>query len=139
MGLEERIDDFAAALRRREAGHAEDVAGARLKAQEVHRIISNAIARFNAAIEAELPALRIEVSAPRLDDKHVHAVEFNLSRGRHRAIVTTKSKGEITLVGPFKAGKNEGPCRTFPFSEDEELKDALGDFIERFLEEATAP
>ena len=79
------------------------------------------------------------MSAPRLDDKHVHAVEFNLSRGRHRAIVTTKSKGEITLVGPFKAGKNEGPCRTFPFSEDEELKDALGDFIERFLEEATAP
>ena len=86
-----------------------------------------------------MPALRIEVSAPRLDDKHVHAVEFNLSRGRHRAIVTTKSKGEITLVGPFKAGKNEGPCRTFPFSEEGELKDALGDFIERFLEEATAP
>ena len=54
MGLEERIDDFAAALRRREAGHAEDVAGARLKAQEVHGIISSAIDRFNAAIEAEL-------------------------------------------------------------------------------------
>jgi len=50
-----------------------------------------------------------------------------------------KSKAEVTLVGPYRAGKAEGPCRTFPFSAADELDDALGDFLERFLEEATAP
>ena len=30
-------------------------------------------------------------------------------------IVTVKSRGEVTLVGPFHAGKAEGPCKSFPF------------------------
>ena len=61
--------------------------------------------------------------------------------------ITVKSKGEVTLVGPFRAGKNEGPCQSFAFEvggtsgaqDDGELESALGDFLERFLEEAAAP
>jgi hypothetical protein len=68
----------------------------------------------------------------RPDDKHVRAIEFDLSRGRHRAVVTVKSRGEVTLVGPFHAGKAEGPCKTFPFTAEAELRNALGDFLERF-------
>ncbi|MDX1648477.1 MAG: hypothetical protein R3263_01360, partial [Myxococcota bacterium] len=66
-------------------------------------------------------------------------VEFALSRGRMRAIVTLKSRGEVTLVGPFKAGGKEGPCRSFPFDAGEELDAALGGFLEAFLREAATP
>ncbi|MEN8182314.1 MAG: hypothetical protein ABFS46_07245, partial [Myxococcota bacterium] len=62
-----------------------------------------------------------------------------LRRGRHQAIVTVKSRGEVTLVGPFRSGKTEGPCRSFPYDAEEELHKALGDFLERFLEEAATP
>ena len=48
-------------------------------------------------------------------DGDTGAVEFELVRGRHCAIVTAKSRGEVTLVGPFHKGKNEGPCRSLPF------------------------
>jgi hypothetical protein len=45
----------------------------------------------------------------------------------------------VTLVGPFRTGKPEGPCKTFPWDAREELDAALGDFLERFLEEAATP
>jgi len=66
-------------------------------------------------------------------------VEFELRRGRHRAIVTAKSRGEVTLVGPFRAGKVEGPCKSFPLEAQEELHLALGEFLEQFVEEAATP
>jgi hypothetical protein len=50
-----------------------------------------------------------------------------------------KARGEVTLVGPFHAGKTEGPCKTFPFAAEAELQKALGDFLERFLAEAATP
>lgn len=139
MSLEERIDAFAQGVLAREARHADALAAAREKADALHARVAGALDRFNAAIAKDVPGLRVEVTPPRLDDKHVHAIEFDLARGRHRAIVIVKSKGEVTLVGPFRAGKNEGPCRTFPFEEAADLDDALADFLERFLEEATAP
>ena len=139
MDLDERMAVLAAAVVAREQRHAEALASARDKAQTLHQRVGEALRRFNAVVETEAPGLRVEMSSPRLDDKHAHAVQFDLARGRHRAIVTVKSKAEVTLVGPFRAGKPEGPCRTFPFSASDDLDDALGDFLERFLEEATAP
>ena len=67
------------------------------------------------------------------------AIEFDLRRGRHGAVVTVKAKGEVTLVGPFRIGKVEGPCLSFPVDSKEELEAALGDFLERFLELAMSP
>lgn len=146
MSLEERIDAFAKGLIERETRHADEIASAKAKADVLHGCVTDAIDRFNQAVAADLPHLRIAVTSPRIDGKHLHAFEFDLERGRYRGIVTIKGKGEVTLVGPFRAGKNEGPCRSFPFgtgggstNEADELVDALGDFIERFLEEATAP
>ena len=54
-------------------------------------------------------------------------------------MVTVKSRGEATLVGPFHVGKTEGPCKSFPFAAEDELRKALGDFLERFLTEAATP
>ena len=63
----------------------------------------------------------------------------DLRRGRHQAIVTVKSRGEVTLVGPFRAGKVEGPCKSFPFDAEPEIEAELGSFLERFLHEAATP
>ena len=139
MSLDERIDAIAAGIVAREARHADDLSRARAKADELHAVVAAAIDRFNAAIADAAPGLRVDVLPPRLDEKHAHCVQFDLARGRHRGLVIVKSKAEVILVGPFKTGKNEGPCRTFPFSAADELNDALGDFLERFLEEATNP
>lgn len=139
MSLNDRIEALARQLAKREAAHAESIEKAQYKAAELHRQVSSAVDHFNDVIGASVAYLSVEVSPPRVDDKHLHAVEFDLTRGRHRAIVTVKSKGEVTLVGPFRAGKAEGPCRSFPFAAAADLDDALGEFLERFLEEAAAP
>jgi hypothetical protein len=110
------------------------------KAWELHANVAAALERFHvAAAEAGAPHLRIELGEPRVDDKHLRAVEFELRRGRHIAIVTTKSRGDLTLVGPFQQGKTEGPCRSFPMDADREVEAALGDFLALFLEEAATP
>ena len=75
----------------------------------------------------------------RLDEKHVRAIEFEVRRGRHAGVVTVKSRGDVTLVGPFRTGKTEGPCRTFPWDAKDDICNALGDFLLRFLEEAATP
>jgi len=69
----------------------------------------------------------------------MRAYEFELARGRHRAIVTVKSRGEVTLVGPFRAGKTEGPCRSFPLAPSDEFEEALATFLVAFVEDATTP
>ena len=66
-------------------------------------------------------------------------MQFALRRGRHAAIVTVKSRGEVTLVGPFRQGKDEGPCKTFALDATHEIDAALGDFLASFLQEAAAP
>lgn len=110
----------------------------------LHARVAAAIEHFNSLVADAAPQLGVSLSEPRSDDKHLHATQFDLERGRYRAIVTVKSKGEVTLVGPFRLGKAEGPCRSFTFSGapdvvGADLEDALGDFLENFLEEAATP
>lgn len=142
MSLHERVESLARQIAEREARHEAEFEIARDKAAALQREVASAIERFNAVLGSAVPNFEVVVSAPRLDDKHLHAAQFDLERGRHRGIVTVKGKGEVTLVGPFRAGKAEGPCRSFSFSvpsndaEEAELSGALGDFLERFLEEA---
>ncbi len=139
MNLNDRIEAIAHELAQREAGHVEAIAQARKKAEELHAQVDSAISRFNETLAKSVPYLRVEVSPPRIDDKHLHAVEFDLARGRHRAVITVKSKGEVTLVGPFRTGRKEGPCRSFPVDADEEIENALSDFLVHFLQEAASP
>jgi hypothetical protein len=138
--LHARMEELGRRLGAREASHAEALAEARRELAGLHARVTAALAAFEAAAAGSgAEHLRVAVSEPRADDKHLRAVEFDLQRGRHRAIVTVKSRGEVTLVGPFKAGKTEGPCRTFPWDAHSEIEEALGDFLERFLEEAATP
>ena len=138
--LGERLEALGRALGAREAEHRAALDQARACAEKLRGEVAAALERFHAAAAAAgAPQLRIELSDTRIDDKHLRSVEFDLQRGRHKAIVTAKGRGEVALVGPFRTGKTEGPCLSFPFDAEAELHDALDSFLERFLEAAATP
>ena len=138
--LGERLEALGRTLGAREAEHRAGLDQARACAEKLHSEVAAALERFHrAAAAAGAPHLRIELSDTRVDDKHLRSVEFDLQRGRHKAIVTAKGRGEVTLVGPFRTGKTEGPCLSFPIDAEAELRAALVSFLERFLEEAATP
>jgi hypothetical protein len=139
LDLNDRVKTIAQDLANRELTHRAAIDRAQSIANDLHSRVDTAIGLFNEAVAESVPYLEVAVSATRVDDKHLHAVEFNLERGRHRAVVTVKSKGVVTLVGPFRSGKKEGPCLSFPMEANEDIDDALGEFLERFLEEAASP
>lgn len=80
------------------------------------------------------------ISSVALDDKHIRAVGFSVRRGRYKIAVVVKTKGSVTLVGPFHLGKKEGPCRKFSVPTDEasrcELGEMLIDLLDAFFNEA---
>jgi hypothetical protein len=138
--LRDRLHELGREAAAREAAHGPGLAEARQQAERLRAEVAEALAGWREAVRAGgAPHLEVAVSEIRPDDKHVRAVEFDLSRGRHRAIVTVKSRGDVTLVGPFHAGKTEGPCKSFPVDAEDEIRKALGDFLERFLGEAATP
>ncbi len=139
-GLNEHLARLGAELGAREAAHRDALKRAEDQAQELHALVAEALDRFHAAAaRAGAPHFRVELSTPTLDQKHIRSIEFALTRGRWRGIVTVKSRGEVTLVGPFREGKTEGPCRSFPCAASEEIQGALGEFLARFVEEAASP
>jgi hypothetical protein len=138
--LTARLATLGRALGEREAEHAEGLERARKCVEELRVEVVAALEAFHrSAAAAGAPQLRIEVSPVRIDDKHLRSVEFELWRGRYRAIVTAKSRGDITFVGPFRSGKTEGPCKSFPIDARDEVSGALASFLESFLEEAATP
>ncbi len=138
--LRARLADAGRRLGEREAAHRGELDAARGRAEDLRSWVAGGLESFHAAAaEVGAPHLQVELEAARIDDKHLRSVQFGISRGRTRGIVTVKSKGQVTLVGPFKSGGTEGPCQSFPVDADEEIALALGDFLERFLEEAATP
>ena len=135
-----RFEALGRELGEREAEHGAALERARGFAEKLRDQVAAALERFHAAAAgAGAPHLRVDVSPIRIDDKHLRAVEFNLVRGRHKAVIVAKARGDVTLVGPFHVGKNEGPCKSFPMESEAELQQALGDFLARLAEEAAAP
>jgi hypothetical protein len=138
--LRDRLAAAGQMLGAREASYGAALEAARAHCQVLHESVRDALAAFHASVAAAgAPHLRIELSSPRLDDKHVRAVEFEVRRGRHVGLVVVKTKGEVTLVGPFRSGKTEGPCQSLPWDAKDDLEAALGAFLERFVEEAATP
>jgi hypothetical protein len=138
--LRGRLAVAGRALGARESVNREALAEATRRAEALRGVVSDALDAFHSAVsEAGAPHLRVELGPVRLDAKHVRAIEFEVRRGRHAGIITVKSRGDVTLVGPFRTGKTEGPCRTFPWDADADIRKALGDFLELFLDEAATP
>jgi len=140
MCLDERLEELGRLLGKREAPHAQALERARARAEQLRADIARALEGFLEAAHATGAAfMEAEVSAVRPDDKHLRAFQFELCRGHHCAIVTVKSRAEVTLVGPFRVGKAEGPCRSFPLEESDEFAASLLDFVSSFVEQAASP
>lgn len=138
--LRDRLRELGRELAARESEHASALEAARTQAASLRAAVALALEGWHEAVAAAgAPQLAVRIGEVRPDDKHIRAVEFDLVRGRHRAIVTVKARGDVTLVGPFHAGKTEGPCKSFPFGAEDEIRKALGDFLERFLTDAATP
>jgi hypothetical protein len=138
--LRDRLRELGRELATREAEHKSALDEARRKAVSLRAEVAEALEGWREAVTtAGASQLAVTVGEVRPDDKHVRAVEFDLTRGRHRAIITVKARGDVTLVGPFHAGKVEGPCKSFPFAAEDEIRNALGDFLTRFLTDAATP
>lgn len=138
--LRSRLAAAGAQLGARESAHRAGLDEATKRCEALRSLVADAIEAFHrAASDAGAPHLRVEVTPVRIDEKHIRAIEFEVRRGRHAGVVTVKSRGDVTLVGPFRVGKAEGPCRTFPWDAEGEICKALGDFLLRFLEEAATP
>jgi hypothetical protein len=139
--LRERLAAAGRALGAREAPHGAALDEARALCQALHARACDALEAFRAAAAAAgAPHLALAASAPRLDEKHVRAWEFQVGRGRHCGIVVVKARRAVTFVGPFQVGKKEGPCRSLPIDAPEaELDAALADFLEQLAEEAATP
>lgn len=135
-----RLAALGRRLGEREAAFAPALREAERRAQDLHRRVSDALEAFQIQY-AQSGAMSFDVtlSAPRLDDKHVRSVELELRRGRHVAIIVVSGRGDVTLVGPFHAGKNEGPCQRVPWDDRPELEAAIAGLLERYLEQAATP
>ena len=72
------------------------------------------------------------------DEKHVDAVQFRIARGRHEVICVAIARGEgrMRVVGPFKRGKEEGPCAEAPLR-GAEVETLLEERLAALVREAT--
>ncbi len=137
MKLAERLAERGQVLAERESAESERFERARCVLSELHEIVTAAVESFHAACRAGgADHLLIEVSPPRRDDKYFHSVQFDLSRGVHEAIVTIKSRGEVTLVGPFRKGKAQGPCNRFSMDARPDIEVGLAQLLEEFIDQA---
>ena len=93
--------------------------------------------RLRAAERGASYLANFEVSEVEPDEKHVDAVQFRITRGRFEVICVAiaRGAGKMRVVGPFKRGKEEGPCADAPLRGDE-VEKALADRIEQLLREA---
>lgn len=139
--LQARLLSIGRRIGEREAAHSQGLVQARERAGRLYTQVAAGLEHFRKAVrEAGAEHLvDVELGPPRLDEKHVRAIEFELARGRTRALVVVKSRGDITLVGPFQTGKAEGPCKRFAPEAESDIQAALGDFLEEFLEAAATP
>lgn len=136
----ERLAAVGRTLAGRESEHRSGFEEAWKRAEALRQQVAGGLEGYHEAIaRAGAPQLEVELGPVHTDEKHVRSVEFALARGRHRALFIVKSRGEVTLVGPFRTGKNEGPCQSVGWDAKAELDAALLPFLESFLEEAATP
>jgi hypothetical protein len=111
-----RFEALARELAERDRALAAPLATARSAAVELRRHAEHAVATFCAAARAQgaehLTELRVGPVEP--DEKHVDCIQLRIARGRHELVCVADSGGRMTLVGPFRRGKQEGPCADFP-------------------------
>ena len=134
-----RFKRLADELASRDPGLTARLRDVRDAARELREQAFEAVEAFRErAAEIGAPYLgNLEVSPVEPDEKHVDCVQFRVARGRIEllCIAIAEGTGKMRLVGPFKRGKEEGPCADAPLRGPEVVK-ALEDRIEQLVREA---
>jgi hypothetical protein len=111
---DKRFRKLAEELAGRDPGLAQRLRHTRDAARTLRELAFHAVEAFRQrASEIGAPYLgNIEVSSVEPDEKHVDAVQFKISRGRWELLCVgiARAGGKLRVVGPFKRGKEEGPC-----------------------------
>lgn len=130
-----RIEAVASEVAAREAGRAQARQRARELADWLRQRMLSHRARFVAAVEAAGASHLdlIEITAVEPDDKSIRAFQFKIRRGRYEAVVVSKDRGEVMMVGPFKRGQDEGPCNPIHHQGGDPDRELLADHLETFL------
>ena len=135
-----RFRKLAEELATRDPGLPARLREAREAARDLRELAFQAVEAFRErAAELGAPYLgNVEVSGVEPDEKHVDCVQFRVARGRTEllCIAIASGAGKVRLVGPFKRGKEEGPCADAPLR-GPAVEHALEDRIERLLREAS--
>ena len=136
----QRFRKLADELAERDPALAARLRGAREAARLLRDAAFEAVEAFRQRA-AELGAGylgNIEVSGVEPDEKHVDAVQFRITRGRLEVICVAVARGEgkMRVVGPFKRGKEEGPCAEAPLR-GAEIETLLEERLAALVREAT--
>jgi len=134
-----RFRKLADELASRDPGLTVRLRDVRDAARELRELAFEAVEAFRErAAEIGAPYLgNLEVSPVEPDEKHVDCVQFRITRGRVEllCVAIAQGPGKVRLVGPFKRGKEEGPCQDAPLRGPAVVK-ALEDGIEQLMREA---
>ena len=134
-----RFRKLADELANRDPGLTVRLRDVRDAARDLRELAFEAVEAFRErAAEIGAPYLgNLEVSPMEPDEKHVDCVQFRVTRGRTEllCIAIAQEPGKVRLVGPFKRGKQEGPCADAPLRGPEVVK-ALEERIEQLVREA---
>jgi hypothetical protein len=137
---DQRFRKLADELAERDPGLAVRLRHARDAARVLRDSAFSAVEAFRQrASEIGAPYLgNIEVSIVEPDEKHIDAVQFRITRGRFEVICVAIARGEgkMRVVGPFKRGKEEGPCAEVPLR-GSEVENLLEERLAALVREAT--
>lgn len=131
----DRIESLARELAARETRRITARRAAEERIHHLHDAAVAAVSSFDRIVGEEgashLGLLRVGPVKP--DDRSVRAFQFTIRRGRHRTIVITKDREDMVLVGPFKVGHLEAPCRTLHHQGNQDPSEQMESALEQLL------
>ena len=135
---EDRFEALARELAERDHELPAQLAATAAPAERLHAHARACVEAFRRAARSRgaehLTGIRVGPLEP--DDKHIDCLQFRIERGRWGAVCVAKAKGTVTLVGPFKRGQAERPCRDHPLA-SEAARDGLEDLLLALLRSAS--
>jgi hypothetical protein len=136
----QRFRSLAEELAAREPDLPARLVRARSAASALRESAAQAVEAFRSrAAELGAPHLgHIAVSPLEPDEKHVDALQFRISRGRLEllCVAVARGEGKMRVVGPFKRGKQEGPCAEAPLA-GPEIESLLSERLAALVREAS--
>jgi hypothetical protein len=133
------LRELARELASRDSGIGDSLATAHAAAVRLRERALAAVEAFRdeAASRDATHLARVEVTGVEPDAKHVDAWQLHVRRGRWEIACIAKARGDITLVGPYKRGKPENPCREVPL-DGPELERGFDALLLAMLREASS-